>query len=215
MKILNYHLFKVFIFIVIILFSWMIYKYVSLTEEKNSQKIRSKFDYQMRKAAENFDNITLEEQARLPNFDSRKYILIKRNNRFWLIPREYGGGLNGFGIRWPADVNKLLKKKWKDDFNGEYIFSIFMHSPQYYGETKDYLGREIYSNIPCKKKPYINSFRWNGILISRYSLGVYIKDKNEKFHLENPNLTEEQYLDICLTSLKILNEKIREIHYVN
>lgn len=187
-----------------------------LNKTEQDKEIKIELDYQMRKAAENFDKVTSEEQARLPNFDSRKYSLIKRNNRFWLIPREYGGGSNGFGVRWPADVNKLLEKKWVDDFKGEYVFSIFMHSPQYYDNTKDYMDREIYSNNPCDKKhQYINAFRWNGILISRYTLGVYIKNKNGKYHLERPNLTDEQYLDICLTSLKILNEKIKEIHYVN
>ena len=79
-----------------------------------------------------------------------------------------------------------------------------MYSPQYYGDTTDYWGREIYSNTPCKKNPYMNSFRWNGILISRYTLGTYIKDKNGKGHLETPKLTDEQNLDICLTYLKIL-----------
>jgi len=89
-----------------------------------------------------------------------------------------------------------------------------MHSPQYYGDTKDFLGREIYSPTPCKKNPYMNAFRWNGILISRYTLGIDIKDKNGQLHLETPKLTDEQYLDICLTSLKILNEEIREIYFI-
>lgn len=61
----------------------------------------------------------------------------------------------------------------------------------------------------------MSSFRWNGILIRQYSLGVLQKDKNGKDNLVNPKLTDEQYLDICLTSLKILNEKIKEIHFIN
>ncbi len=28
-------------------------------------------------------------------------------------------------------------------------------------------------------------------------------------------ITDNQYLDICLTALKILNEEVKEIHFVN
>lgn len=214
MKIKNYHFSKSFIqaLLLIIFMTWLVFKCVPLTEKEQNAKIHSKMERQRLRLAQELDRYTPEEQARLPEFDFRKYSLIKRNARFWLIPREYGGGFNGFGIKWPVDVNKLLKKNWKDDFNGELSFSIFMHSPQYYGDTTDYWGREIYSNTPCKKNPYMSSFRWNGILIGRYSLGVLQKDKNSLVH---PKLTDEQYLDICLTSLKILNEKIKEIHFIN
>jgi len=70
---------------------------MSLTAKEQDANIRSKMERQRLRLAQEFDEITPDEQARLPKFDSRKYILIKHNARFWLIPREYGGGSNGFG----------------------------------------------------------------------------------------------------------------------
>lgn len=35
------------------------------------------------------------------------------------------------------------------------------------------------------------------------------------FNAHYINITDEQYLDVCLTTLKILNEKIKKLHYVN
>ena len=112
MKIKNYHFSKGFIqaLLLIIFMTWLVFKCVPLTEKEQNAKINSKMERQRLKLAQELDRYTPEEQARLPEFNYRKYSLIKRNARFWLIPREYGGGVNCFGIEWPADVNKLLKK---------------------------------------------------------------------------------------------------------
>ncbi len=86
--------------------------------------------------AEEFDSYTQEDFARLPKFDSRKYFLIKRNGRFWLIPREYYGA-NGFTIR-VIDIDKLIGKKWEGDIVVEGGFRVFMYSPQYYNRKADF-----------------------------------------------------------------------------
>lgn len=228
MKTQRYKPSKGFIFslLLIIFLSWLVPKCVPLTKEAQDNAISRKMESQLRQAAIDFDTITEEELKRLPNFNRKKYFLVKRNNRYWLIPSkytngyggvgDYGGAVIGFEIRWPSDVNELLNKNWKDNYKGGYKFGLWMHSPQYYERTTDYLGREIFSDSPCDKNSlYINAFRWNGVLIQRYTLGILQLDKNGKKRLVRPKLTKEQYLDICLTSLKILNEKIQEIHYVN
>ncbi|MBK0064585.1 hypothetical protein IAE21_13070, partial [Acinetobacter sp. S55] len=100
MKTKNYRPSKGFIWalLLVIFTAWLLYKCVPLTEKRQEQAIKGEMDYQRRKAAENFDKYTGEDIARLPKFDSRKYALMKRNGRFWLIPREYYGA-NGLTIR--------------------------------------------------------------------------------------------------------------------
>lgn len=124
MKIKNYHFSKGFIqvLLLIIFMTWLVFKCVPLTEKEQNAKIHSKMERQRLRLAQELDRYTPEEQARLPEFDFRKYSLIKRNARFWLIPREYGGGFNGFGIKWPVDVNKLLKKNGKMILMESFIF---------------------------------------------------------------------------------------------
>ncbi|MDC5647199.1 hypothetical protein OIN78_14045, partial [Acinetobacter baumannii] len=111
MKIKNYTPTKGFIWILLLLVftAWVVYKYVPLTQKKQDQIIKEKIDYQRRKIAEEFDKYTAKDIANLQKFDSRKYFLIKRNGRFWLIPREYYGA-NGFTIR-VIDIDKLIGKK--------------------------------------------------------------------------------------------------------
>jgi len=187
---------KAFILILlpIIFTSWMIYKNFHVTEKNQDVNNHANTERQRLKLAEEFDKITPEERKKLPKFDSRKYVLIKRNAHFWLIPEKYYGD-DGFNIIWPDTVNDLLKKEWKNEFGDRNFFKVYMNSPQYYNYTIDYNGREIYSNTPCKPNPYRGNFKWNGVLIRIYNA----------HHIDIP---DEQYLDVCLTSLKILNEKI-------
>jgi len=203
MKIKKYRPSKGFVWalLLIIFIAWLVYKCVPLTEKDQDALIHSNMERERIRLAEEFDSYTQEDFARLPKFDSRKYFLIKRSGRFWLIPREYQGD-SGFKIRWPTDVNKLLAKDWKNDFDRDYAFNVFMYSPQYYNRTTDYWGRKIYNNTSCQPKPYVGKFKWNSVLIRIY----------DSYHR---NIKDEQYLDVCLTALKILNEEIMEIHYVN
>ncbi len=122
MKIKNYTPTKGFIWILllIIFIAWLVYKCVPLTEKDQDALIHSNMERERIRLAEEFDSYTQEDFARLPKFDSRKYFLIKRSGRFWLIPREYQGD-SGFKIRWPTDVNKLLAK------NGKMILIGIMH----------------------------------------------------------------------------------------
>ncbi|MBJ9985626.1 hypothetical protein IAE19_09250 [Acinetobacter sp. S40] len=203
MKIKNYRPSKGFTWalFLVIFTSWIVFKCVPLTEKEQEGQIKVLMEAKNRRLAQEFDSYTSEDFSRLPKFDSRKYALLKRNGRFWLIPREYYAD-SGFKIRWPTDVNKLLKKEWRNDSDRDYAFNVFMYSPQYYGDTTDYWGREIYNNISCQPKPYVGNFKWNGVLIRIY----------DSYHR---NIKDERYLDVCLTALKILNEEIKEIHYVN
>ena len=70
-----------------------------------------------------------------------------------------------------------------------------MYSPQYYSGDIN-----TFNHDSCNAQ--IGRFKWNGILIRIYNAHFVA-------------VTDEQYLDICLTALKILNEEIKEIHYVN
>lgn len=200
--------------VTVMLTGWLVYKCVPLTQKEQEGLIQANMERERLRLADEFDIITDAERARLPKFNSVQYVMIKRNGRFWLVPRKYEGNI-GFNVKWPEDVNTLLNKGWKDNFNGDYIFQFFMYSPQYYSNTKDYWGREIYSNTSCESNPYVGSFRWNGILINKYSLGISVNNGHGKISLETPRLTDAQYLDICLTALKILNEEIKEVYYVN
>jgi len=68
-----------------------------------------------RRLAQEFDAITDADRARLPKYDSRQFILIKRNKRFWLISKEYYG-VDGLNVMWSDTVNDLLNEKWKNEF---------------------------------------------------------------------------------------------------
>lgn len=70
-----------------------------------------------------------------------------------------------------------------------------MYSKQYYDGDLN-----TFNYVSCTSK--INRFKWNGILIRIYNAHFI-------------NITDEQYLDVCLTTLKILNVKIKELHFVN
>lgn len=194
MKIKKYHFSKGFIgaLVLIIFMTWLVFKCVPLAEKEQDAHIRGKMERQRLRLAQEFDSYTPEDLAKLPKFDARKYALLKRNGHFWLIPRDYYG-TNGFTVR-VKDIEKLINKKWNDDVVKQEGFRVFMYSPQYYsGDTKNY------SEIPCEQW----SFKWNGILI------------NIDGNTYSKKITTEQHLDVCLTALKILNEEIREIHFIN
>lgn len=199
MKIKNYTPTKGFIWILllIIFIAWLVYKCVPLTEKDQDALIHSNMERERIRLAEEFDSYTQEDFARLPKFDSRKYFLIKRNGRFWLIPREYYGA-NGFTIS-VIDIDKLIGKKWEGDIVVEGGFRVFMYSPQYYNRKADFLS----SDVACKSNTFRKLFTWNGVIIN-IDANTYPK-----------KITDNQYLDICLTALKILNEEVKEIHFVN
>ncbi|MFI8127061.1 hypothetical protein [Acinetobacter sp. ABJ-A23_2] len=199
MKIKNYSPSKGFIWILLLLvfIAWIVYKCVPLTKEEQEGEIRRLMEAQNRRLAREFDAITDADRARLPKYDSRKYFLIKRNGRFWLIPREYYGA-NGFTIR-VIDIDKLIGKKWEGDIVVEGGFRVFMYSPQYYNRKADFLS----SDAACKSNTFRKLFTWNGVTIN-IDANTYPK-----------KITDNQYLDICLTALKILNEEVKEIHFVN
>lgn len=197
MKIKNYTPSKGFIWTLLLVFfiAWVIYKCVPLTKEEQEGEIRLLMEAQNRRLAREFDAITDADRARLPKYDSRKFNLIKRNKRFWLVPKEYYGG-NGLNVIWPDTVNDLLKRKWKNEFGPGAFFKIFMYSKQYYDDG----DLNAFNHASCTSK--MNRFKWNGILIRIYNAHFI-------------NITDEQYQDVCLTTLKILNEKIKELHFVN
>lgn len=199
MKIKNYTPTKGFVWalLLIIFIAWLVYKCVPLTEKDQDALIHSNMERERIRLAEEFDSYTQEDFARLPKFDSRKYFLIKRSGRFWLIPREYYGA-NGFTIR-VIDIDKLIGKKWEGDIVVEGGFRVFMYSPQYYNRKADFLS----SDVACKSNTFRKLFTWNGVIIN-IDANTYAK-----------KITDNQYLDICLTTLKILNEQVKEIHYVN
>ncbi|RSO35423.1 hypothetical protein EA763_07905 [Acinetobacter lactucae] len=199
MKIKKYRPSKGFVWalLLIIFIAWLVYKYVPLTEKDQDALIHSNMERERIRLAEEFDSYTQEDFARLPKFDSRKYFLIKRSGRFWLIPREYYGA-NGFTIR-VIDIDKLIGKKWEGDIVVEGGFRVFMYSPQYYNRKADFLS----SDVACKSITFRKLFTWNGVIIN-IDANTYPK-----------KITDNQYLDICLTTLKILNEQVKEIHYVN
>ena len=192
MKIKNYRPSKGFMWslLIIILMAWIVPKCIPLTKKKQDFLIRSNMERQRLRLAQEFDIVKPEERARLPKFDSRKYALEKRNGRFWLIPRQYYGD-TGFNINWPDTVNEILGRKWKNEFGYGTFFRISMYSPQYYSGDLNTFNHES-----CNAKT--GRFKWNGILIRIYNAHFV-------------DVTNEQYLDICLTALKILNEEIKEI----
>ncbi|MDM1287082.1 MULTISPECIES: hypothetical protein [Acinetobacter] len=188
------------VLLLIIFMAWFVLKCIPLSEQEQNAKISSKMERQRLRLAQEFDRYTLEEQARLPKYDSRKYALIKRNSRFWLIPREYFSD-NGFHIRWPNTVNRLLKRNWENKSNKKYpIVRVLMESRQFNAST-GYAGNDKFLNVePCKNGN--DWFIWNGINVRIYPSDV-------------PNLSDRQRLDICLTVLKILNEEIKEIKEIS
>lgn len=199
MKIKNYRPSKGFIWalLLVIFTAWLVYKCVPLTEKRQDARIHSLMERQRMRLAQEFDSYTSEDFSRLPKFDSNKYALLKRNGRFWLIPREYFGA-NGLTIR-VGDVDKIMKKKWKDNVVIEDGFRVFMYSPQYYNRKSDYLS----GDMACKPDTFRKLFKWNGVIVN-IDANTYSK-----------KITDNQYLDVCLTALKILNEQVKEIHYVN
>ncbi|WP_143230129.1 hypothetical protein [Acinetobacter boissieri] len=180
---------------------------------KTDLQIQREIDEQLMKEAwkleKQFDTIPSKDYWRLPEFDSREYALIKRNNIMLFVPRHYSG-YHGFNIAWPSDTNRLLHKQWKSRLKEEVYFRIFMYSPQYFEQAKN---GEIssFSNTPCENKESYNQFKWKGILIQIYApLSITNVEKTLSLDEQKPDFDK----DICLTALKILNDEIKEVHYV-
>ncbi|WP_143230127.1 hypothetical protein [Acinetobacter boissieri] len=183
------------------------------TDLQIQRKVESRLAYEARQQEMQFNAIRDEDFWRLPKFDSKKDAMIKLNNKFLVIPRYYYGAGDMFTIAWPSDVNRLLHKQWKSRLKDDVYFRVFMYSPQYF-EQAEHGKVSTFLDTPCtlsaETKSY-NRFKWKGILINIFDLN---SGPDYTQTLSSSEITLEQKKDVCLTALKILNDEIKEVHYV-
>lgn len=91
---------------------------------------------------------------------------------------------------------------------------VFMYSPQYFKQVYNLGEISTFSDVPCtlsaETKSY-NRFKWKGILIQIYA-PISISYAEKTLSLEDKKTDFSK--DICLTALKILNDEIKEVHYI-
>ncbi|SDC09196.1 hypothetical protein [Acinetobacter boissieri] len=188
--------------------------FVPKTDLQIYREVESRLAYEAEQQERQLNTITDEEMARLPKFDSKKNAMIKLNNKFLVVPRYYYGYGDMFTIAWPSDTNRLLDKQWKSRLKEDVYFRVFMYSPQYFEQIYNLGKVSTFLDIPCtlsaETKSY-NRFKWKGILIQIYA-PISVNNPNKTLSLEER--TPELRKDLCLTALKILNDEIKEVHYV-
>lgn len=153
-----------------------------LNTPKNENKIESR-------EAQRYDNLYNKPHPndKIPIYDYSAWGLVKRDGRYFLIPKEYAG-VSGFSFFWPSKIPHSLYKQGDEADRDKALIQVFMES----GYSS--IGTEVKSlgitdkNI-CHQN-YYTAFYWNNILIFM----IFAK----KTH-------EQDWALICAETLRILS----------
>lgn len=144
-----------------------------------------------------YDNIynKVRPNEKLPKYDYNAWGLLKRDGRYFLIPKEYAGA-SGFSFFWPLSLQKeystaIYHNQIDIQRRNKASIQVFMNS-KYFGRP-DYIYKlPQQSCVPENMQE--QGFLWNGL----------------KIHFRFDEKHQKDWSQICLTSLRILNQ-IKEI----
>jgi len=131
-----------------------------------------------------------------PEYDYKIYSMIKRDGRYFLVPRSYSG-VFGFSFFWPKKLESFYRftVSKDEDFNRKRNLAavlVFMHSKR----SSDYQKLTSLDYHECMSPAKIPlRFKWNEIIIG--------------FVLEDRDLLKE-WPQICQEALNILDQ-VKEV----
>ena len=123
-----------------------------------------------------------------PEYDSKTYHIIKRDGRYFLIPRDYGG-FNGVAFYWPSKTPySLLIKGSAEDDGGKSEITVFIKSKIEAYSPPDQPKIDLSTPESCDA-PVGTPKRWKRLVIT----------------LSFDNSHDKDWPQICLEIVRILS----------
>ena len=99
-----------------------------------------------------------------PEYDSKTYHIIKKDGRYFIIPRDYGG-FNGIAFYWPSKTpyTLLIKGRAEDD-GGKSQITVFIESKRFRISNPDQPKIDL-SNPESCSAPLGTPKSWNGLIV--------------------------------------------------
>jgi hypothetical protein len=129
-----------------------------------------------------------------PEYDYKKYHMIKKDGRYFIIPRDYGT-FNGVAFYWPSKTPySLLKKGSAEDDGGNSQITVFIESKRF-GSGHINLATMAKGAEACVPEKENNQvFLWNGLIVW--------------FRFDDIHLAD--WPQICQEALRILDQ-VKEV----
>lgn len=129
-----------------------------------------------------------------PEYDYKKYHMIKKDGRYFIIPRDYGT-FNGVAFYWPSKTPySLLKKGSAEDDGGNSQITVFIESKRFRNGHIN-LATIVKGAEACVPENENNQvFLWNGLIVW--------------FRFDDIHLAD--WPQICQETLRILDQ-VKEI----
>ncbi len=138
----------------------------------------------------------VQPSEKVPVYDYQRYHHIKLDNRFFLIPRVYGG-FEGVVFYWPLGIYEKFRNL-RGPMNAglaqemnEATIEVFMES-KYFGRSDYILKSPEKACLPENQNE--QNFLWNGL----------------KIHFRFDESHQKDWPKICLEALRILNQ-VKEV----
>ncbi len=123
-----------------------------------------------------------------PEYDYKTYHIIKRDGRYFIIPRDYGG-FNGVAFYWPSKTPySLLIKGSAEDDGGKSQITVFIKSKIKANSPPDQPKIDLSTPESCDA-PVGTPKRWKGLVIT----------------LSFDNSHDKDWPQICLEIVRILS----------
>ena len=125
-----------------------------------------------------------------PEYDYKSYHIIKKDGRYFIIPRDYGG-FNGIAFYWPSKTPySLLIKGSAEDDGGKSQITVFIESKRFGNGHLNLaaMAKGAEACVPERENNQI--FLWNGLIV--------------RFRFDDIHLTD--WPQICLETLRILDQ---------
>ena len=121
-----------------------------------------------------------------PEYDHKTYHIIKRDGRYFIIPRDYGT-FNGVAFYWPSKTPyTLLIKGSAEDDGGKSEITVFIESKRF-GNPNVLVTNSEKACVPEKMKN--QNFLWNGLTV--------------RFRFDDIHLAD--WPQICQETIRILS----------
>jgi hypothetical protein len=99
-----------------------------------------------------------------PEYDYKKYHMIKKDGRYFIIPRDYGT-FNGVAFYWPSKTPySLLIKGGDEDDGGKSQITVFIESKRFRISNPDQPKIDLSTPESCDA-PVGTPKRWNGLVV--------------------------------------------------
>ena len=172
----------VFIFLI----GWRLFSFITAPKSPEQLERDADLEYYQR-----YNKFLLGEKT--PEYDYKTYHMIKRDGRYFIIPRSYGT-FNGVAFYWPSKTPySLLKKGSAEDDWGKSEITVFIESKRF-GNPNVSVTNSEKACVPEKMRN--QSFLWNGLIV--------------RFRFDDIHLAD--WPKICQETLRILDQ-VKELKH--